>query len=146
MKLSLLFVAVCALGSANAMASSVECSNANGTVRYSAFFPDGGPHRESDVTWTIDGERLIEESSMEIVAPGGNGFQRPRKEVVSEFKNIEELKKYTKDNFEHTTYSSAASIFRFPASAVEQSDSIEVIRRDEIMICESQRYVGIPRP
>jgi hypothetical protein len=125
-----------------AMASSIECSNPQATVKYNAQLVDGGANRENNINWTIDGKNLMQESSLEIVAPGGGGFQRPAPEVYSEFSLSEDIE----GHLDASNPNYPLKVTTFYALAKVTSIATQESLFEGFMICISHKYNGVPRP
>ena len=123
--------------SSMAEAGTTHCSDANRTAQYTASRPDGGANQGNDINWVIDGVNFMEESSMEIVAPGGNGFQRPSQQVTSEFSQDVVLNRMTNGDYEVITSALLAKVSKI---------SSQELIYEGYLICKFSRYVGYPRP
>ena len=136
-KSAFLFSALAFSVPATSFAKSIVCSNASGSALYSFFSLDNRSNRENEVSWTLDGQRHIEETTMEIVAPGGGGFSRPGREVTSTLENQVALEQ---------TSIPQRPVRIFTADATVTSFKTQEILFQGNVICEESLLVDFPQP
>lgn len=113
--------------SGHAFASSLNCSNADGTLAHERIQPDGGPQRGDDSRWYVGGEVLIEEDKLDPKAGS----------VFGTVDALTELNSFQSGDFLITIFTANAAVF--------SRATREVLAQDFVM-CRSARYVGIPIP